>query len=131
MPSGEETILIVDDEDVVRAVASAILNRHGYRTVGAASGEEAIAALERTQGDIDCVLLDLAMPGMSGREVLRVIQNNWPDLPVLMCSGYLSTDIPMDPTGADREIGKPYTSRQLLTEVGELLLRNRVQTDVT
>ena len=116
-----QTILIVDDEPAVRDAAQRILQLKGFQTLVAAGGAEAIAVISENPLAIDTVLLDLTMPGMSGREVMSVIRSRWPQLRVVLCSGYLM-DERSDSNGADMRtnppdgsISKPYSSSELVS----------------
>lgn len=84
-----ETILIIDDEDVVRHVARTLLRRLGYHVIEARDGIEGLAAHEAHRDSIDLVLLDLSMPNLSGRETFRCLRERDSGVPVLICSGYL------------------------------------------
>ena len=87
---GKETILVVDDELVVRSVAEAILRKHGYEVLSAADGLEALDLLARHDGSIDLVLMDMTMPRLSGMDTFRNMRNGQaPNIPVIICSGYL------------------------------------------
>ncbi|MEM7313580.1 MAG: response regulator [Planctomycetota bacterium] len=75
--------------------------------------------LEESQELIDAVLLDLSMPGMSGREVLRTVKRRWPTVPVVLCSGYLSDELPtLD--GPDAVVPKPYSMKKLVTTMSDV-----------
>jgi len=78
-------ILIVDDEQDFRSITKKILDRKGFDTILAGSGEEAIDKLKENP---DVVILDIKMPGMDGHQTLREIKNHSPDLPVIMLSGH-------------------------------------------
>jgi len=84
-----ETILVVDDDDLVRNVALAFLKRLGYQTLVASNGIEALEVFERHQGAIDLVMLDLTMPKLSGQETFARLRAEFDFVPVLICSGYL------------------------------------------
>jgi PAS domain S-box-containing protein len=81
-------ILVVDDEESVRRVNSHVLERMGLRTFVAASGEEAVALYGRHRDEIDCVLLDLTMPGMDGVATLEALRQANPSLKAVLCTGY-------------------------------------------
>ncbi len=87
-PRGTETILLVEDEDQVRALASAVLARQGYKIHTAENGSAAIALLETLSGDVDLLLTDVVMPKMSGRELAEKIAPARPKMKVLFMSGY-------------------------------------------
>jgi two-component system, cell cycle sensor histidine kinase and response regulator CckA len=86
--AGSETILLVEDEPAVRALAQRVLERYGYSVIAAASGDEAIALAQGYNGAIDLLVTDMVMPGMSGREAAQRIQTVRPTTPVLYTSGY-------------------------------------------
>lgn len=97
---GTGTILVVDDEELIRTTAEDMLGFLGYGCLTAASGEEALALLEKRlaegatpEGKVDCVLLDLTMPGMGGPRTLAAIRERWPTLPVLLASGYSEEEV--------------------------------------
>ena len=84
---GSGTILLVEDEDMVRAVAERALIRHGYTVLTAAHGEDAMAMLE-TGTHVDLLLSDVVMPTMDGPTLGRAARIKFPDLPILFMSGY-------------------------------------------
>ncbi len=85
---GTETILLVEDEDEVRVLASEMLRRQGYTVLNARGGEEALRIWELNRNSIDMLLTDVIMPQMSGRELAERLRAMRPDLPVLYISGY-------------------------------------------
>jgi len=84
------TVLVVDDEEGVRTLAERMVQRCGYRAVGATDGLEAIQVIQANPGSIACVLLDLTMPRMDGADTLRELRKIASGLPVILCSGYQS-----------------------------------------
>ena len=86
--AGQETILLVDDEQMILDVGQAMLQKLGYRVIIAKGGEEAIAMLKDADKAIDLVILDLIMPGIDGDQVFDHIHTHLPHLPVLLSSGY-------------------------------------------
>jgi PAS domain S-box-containing protein len=91
-PAGSgQTILVVDDEEIVRQTSMLMLEHFGFNVMMAADGQEALAALELRRNSIDLVLLDLSMPGLSGQEVLNSLKQRFPDLPVVLFTGYATT----------------------------------------
>lgn len=85
---GEGTILVVDDEPMVRDVATAILNRAGMPVVTADHGGQAVELFAAEPDRFALVLVDLTMPGITGAETLRRIHEIRPDMPVVVMSGY-------------------------------------------
>jgi two-component system cell cycle sensor histidine kinase/response regulator CckA len=122
-PRGTETILLVEDEDQVRAVALDILRRHGYRVLEASGGEAALAICERADEHIDLVVTDVVMPKMSGPETVKRIHQLRPGLKVLFMSGYTDDSIVRHGV-LDAEIAylqKPLTPTTLTAKVREVL----------
>jgi CheY-like chemotaxis protein len=121
------TLLVVDDEESVRNVARAILERSGFRVITAAGGAEALAMLrDRSNGQaaVDAVLLDLVMPRMGGKEVLEEVRRLAPELPVIVSSGYSEDDASAGQwacPGPTRFLAKPYRPAELLEIVCGLL----------
>ncbi len=89
-PVGNETVLVVDDEIALRTLLARALGSKGYRVLSAANGLEAIAHLLCSDTRLDVALLDLNMPGASGTDVLKCIQQARPNLPVLVLSGHMT-----------------------------------------
>jgi two-component system, chemotaxis family, CheB/CheR fusion protein len=85
---GSDRVLVVDDEEYVRSVALRMLNRLGLIAVPAGDGFEALEVLARSDEPFDVLLLDLTMPGLSGDEVLTQVRQNYPQLPIIVASGY-------------------------------------------
>jgi two-component system, cell cycle sensor histidine kinase and response regulator CckA len=84
---GSGTILLVEDETMVRAVAERALTRHGYKVLTAENGEAALEILER-EGPVDLMISDVVMPTMDGPTTVRQARKTYPDLPILFISGY-------------------------------------------
>ena len=110
------TILVVDDEVVVRDVAVKMLNRNGFRAIQAGDGAEALRVFEDRRSEISAVLMDLVMPVMSGEEAFRAIREIDASIPVIFSSGY-SAKVVRARCGLMRPDGflqKPYHDSQLL-----------------
>ena len=110
---------------VVRAVAEAILKKHGYNILSAADGEEALDILAREDGLIDLVLMDMTMPRLSGMDTFRKMRKGLaPKVPVVICSGYL-VDLSgfMADTGAipNGFLQKPYDVEDMARTVRKVL----------
>lgn len=117
--TGKETILLVDDEEMIRDLARQILELHGYSVVTAADGQEAIDLYLTQQGRFDLVILDLTMPHLSGIEVLTRIRNVDPQAKVILSSGYPSGET----SRASAFLPKPYRAGLLTRVVREVLDR--------
>ena len=120
---GTETILVVEDEDSVRALATDLLESAGYTVLQARDGEEALQVLERHGEQVRLVFSDMVMPGMSGLALAEEIAKTRPALRVLFTSGYDSGSIARGgvPHGATHFIAKPYTVAGLSRKVREVL----------
>jgi two-component system cell cycle sensor histidine kinase/response regulator CckA len=88
LPVGSETILLVDDEEMIRRLGRRVLEKCGYSVRIAAGGAEAIRTYKKHGGEIDLVLLDVIMPHMNGQEVLRQLKQLNPKVKVLIATGY-------------------------------------------
>ena len=118
--SGKKTVLVVDDEDAIRKVSSLILDQQGFGVLTAVNGESALAVLRTEHQRIDVVLLDLTMPGMSGMRVLEIVNQQYPDLPVILCSGYLA-GVEDELGGKYHTLAKPFSAAKLITSISETL----------
>ena len=123
-------ILIVDDESNIRKLLAGVLGDEGYDTEDAATGESALQRL-RARADIDAVLLDLALPGMDGLEVLRAIRAQPAPPAVLMMSGHGSIESAVQATksGAFDFIEKPLHPPKLLIALANALRVRRLETE--
>jgi two-component system, cell cycle sensor histidine kinase and response regulator CckA len=120
---GDETILLVEDDEQVRRVVHRILERGGYRVLPAASGAEAVRVLEQHPGAVDLLLTDVVMPEMSGRELAERLVKTRPGLRVLYMSGYNDETILHHRvlTQGIALLEKPVAPEALLGRVRELL----------
>ena len=121
--TGSETILVVEDNEMVRDLAQTILQHYGYSVLTAQDGEEAIKVSKEHDGPIDLILTDVVMPKMSGREVSERLNALRPDMKVLYMSGYTGNAI-VHHGVLDREmrfIQKPFTTESLARKVREVL----------
>jgi two-component system cell cycle sensor histidine kinase/response regulator CckA len=116
LEGGDETILIVEDEDAVRGLVHEILTRLGYRVLAAADGKAALAISDRFPEPIHLLLTDVIMPGMDGRELADHMAARRPDTKTLFMSGYAEPPLP-----DDLLLHKPITPDALARKVGEVL----------
>jgi two-component system nitrogen regulation response regulator NtrX len=123
-----DRILIVDDEASIRRALSGLLSDEGFEPDEAADGEAALTAL-RGERPPDLVLLDIAMPGRDGVEILEEIQRTWPGLPVIMMSGHgtIETAVRATQLGAFDFLEKPLSVEKLLLTLRHALERARLE----
>jgi CheY-like chemotaxis protein len=123
--SREARILVVDDEDAVRAVVSRVLEEEGYTVSQARDGREALESLARN-GRVDLVLTDVVMPGLGARELVERLGAEYPGLPVIWMSGYPRDAAFGDggPTGAHAFLQKPIPQDVLVHTVEGVLGRS-------
>jgi CheY-like chemotaxis protein len=115
---GQGTILVVDDEPLLRDVAARLLQGLGYRVLTAPGGESALEILQEKNGEIDLVFLDLFMPGLSGLQTWEQLRTLYPQVRVLFSSGYGEEE--KLPPGADF-LSKPYSLETLSQKVAAAL----------
>ena len=123
---GDETILLVDDEEFIRELGVDVLGQAGYTVLTASNGEQALEVYRKEQAHIDLIILDLIMPGMGGSKCLAGLRKINPQARVLIASGY-SPDASTKGTleaGAAGFINKPYDNKQLLDLVRKILDKN-------
>ena len=119
---GWETVLLVEDEDAVRALAREVLRRHGYVVLEARHGVEAIRVAERHRDDIHLLVSDLVMPHMSGDELARRLSADRPKMKVLFMSGYTERSaVHPDLTVGASFVQKPFTPEALAKKVRSVL----------
>jgi PAS domain S-box-containing protein len=122
-----ETVLIVEDQDTVRQLAAKVLKQHGYCTIEAASGSEAVQLLHRPGTTIDLLLTDVILPGINGRELADRIRGQIPTVKVLFMSGYAGDKLGRRGLLEDglAFLPKPFTPAALLHKVGTILASER------
>ena len=123
------SILIVDDEEVLQDVLSALVREEGHEAISARTGEEALALVEREE--IDLVLLDLMLPGMSGMEVLRRIREQDPELVVVVITAFSSIEGAIDAMkqGAFHYIPKPFKNEEVRLTIRKGLERRQLKAE--
>lgn len=127
---GNETILVVDDEEGVRNIAKKQLECLGYKVILAEDGNEAINRCEEKKGEIDLVLLDMIMPGLAGKETYFELKKINPEIKVLLISGYSQNGkvIEILQEGVLGFIQKPFRLKELSKIISETL-KKRVYPD--
>jgi PAS domain S-box-containing protein len=123
---GEKTVLVVEDEESIRKLATEILGQYGYAVISAGDGEEALTTAGEHKGEIGLLLTDVVMPRMGGRELYERLRQLRPGIKVLYMSGYTDNAIVhqgvLDPGIAFLQ--KPYSPISLLRKVKEVLEEN-------
>ncbi|MBN2434396.1 MAG: response regulator [Spirochaetes bacterium] len=117
------TVLLVDDEDMLRATTSRMLKNFGLSVIEACNGQECIDIFIQNNRDIDLVLLDIMMPGIGGDEVFMVINKINPKVPVIMVSGFVQKDRfeRINKKNIAGFISKPFTLDELYSSIGGVL----------
>ena len=116
---GGETILLVEDEELLRRLAGRGLARHGYIVLEAANGEEALTLLDQHLPDVSLVVTDMTLPGMSGRELADRVRDRRRDIKILYTSGFID-DAAIE-SGIEQStrpfLQKPYTPAALAAKI--------------
>jgi CheY-like chemotaxis protein len=122
MPSSlPKTILIVDDEELIRVLTARMLQEAGYKVVTASDGYEALKLLTQLVGSVDLLVIDLRMPGMSGEQLAERVRQCVPAALLLFMSGYTSPDDTGSLPGPF--LAKPFSQADFLSNVQQLLQR--------
>jgi len=117
--TGNQTILMVDDEDLLLTMGQTILSTYGYRVLTANSGSKALEIISKSEQQIDLLITDLVMPNMSGRELAEQVRRISPFTAILCSSGYVRPN----PEEQERTayLQKPFTTQELLLKVKHAL----------
>lgn len=123
---GSGTVLVIDDEEIVRRTVKVALQRFGYDVILAEDGRQGVEAFRQAAGRVGVVLLDMTMPVMSGEETFRELRMMRPDIKVILSSGYNEVEAIRHFTGKGLAgfIQKPYTSVRLAEAVRAVLNRH-------
>jgi len=114
--TGTQTVLMIDDEDLLLTMGEMVLSSYGYRVLTANNGQKGLELFCKCSKEIDLVITDLVMPQMSGRELMEKLRQHSPDVKIICASGFIRT-------GADDEetyLQKPFTSQDLLRKVKQV-----------
>ena len=124
--TGTETVLLVEDEPQVRAVAARALRSAGYRVLEATNGRDGVQVARREREAIDLILSDVVMPEMGGKEMVELARQFLPSVAVLFVSGYIAGSFPLpnDDPSASMFLQKPFTPQELLAMVRQVLDRH-------
>lgn len=118
-----ETVLLVEDEEMVRRIVRRGLERLNYKVLEAADAKSALALVQRGEMPIGVVVTDIMMPGMNGRELADTLQRTNPSLPIVLVSGYADDAARRDGmhTGMQAFLQKPFSAEQLSTTIRALI----------
>ncbi|MBC2709662.1 MAG: response regulator [Desulfosarcina sp.] len=121
--NGSETVLLVDDEDMIIDVGQALLKKLGYRVIAVKSGQEAVEVVHRMGSGIGLVILDMIMPGMDGGRAFDRIREICPEIPVMLSSGYAINDQAekIMSRGCNGFMQKPFSVSELSQKVRQTL----------
>jgi PAS domain S-box-containing protein len=126
LAGGNETILLIEDEELVRELGVTILEKFGYTVLSAGDGQEALEVYEKEKGNISLVILDVVMPRMDGKQCFEELLRINPTVKVIISTGLAQNGLVRDivELGAKGSVNKPYGMRQLLQMVREVLDRD-------
>jgi two-component system cell cycle sensor histidine kinase/response regulator CckA len=121
--TGQETILLVEDEDAVRSFAARALTQRGYRVLEAAGGEQALEIVRNRPGDIHLIVTDVVMPNMDGPSLVRAVRGLRPDIQVIFMSGYAEESFRRNDEKPEdlHFLPKPFGLKQLAAKVKDVL----------
>jgi len=117
--ASRKTILLAEDESLLRELGETILRQAGYKVVTAPGAEELRALVSEYSDRVDLLLTDVIMPGLGGQELVALVKRRWPDIRILYMSGYSSEEI----DDLDRDAGflqKPFTPGELMKKIADL-----------
>jgi len=119
--SGDESILVVDDEEALRILASELLSEQGYKVFSAEGGERALRILENEH--VDLIFSDVVMPDMDGYQLAEIVQSKYPHIKIQLASGFTDNrhENHLDKNLQKNTLPKPYTSNLLLKSIRALL----------
>jgi CheY-like chemotaxis protein len=129
MVNGSETVLLVDDEEIVVGVGTQMLQKLGYTVLVARNGQEAVEVCKNNSGDIGLVLLDMIMPGMEAGETYDQLKAINPAIKVILSSGYSldqNTSAIIE-RGCNGFIQKPFNMKILQEKISEIMNSNSVE----
>lgn len=123
LPTGTETILVVEDEKLLLQFLKTILVRQGFKVITAIDGIEAIEVYDQHKTEIALVLSDLGLPKLGGKDALKRMKEVNPTLPTIVASGYLDPNLRTDlaKIGVEEIVQKPYLPKQFLKKIRSLL----------
>lgn len=127
MSGAATTVLVIDDEELIVTLLREILKRDGYEVLSAGNGRDGIELFKERRDDVSCVILDLTMPGLSGREVYKSIRQLECSVPVIFSSGYGIVDDLLEVVREDqlKFLPKPFSPSEVTQFIREALVESR------
>lgn len=120
--TGPQTVLIADDEPMLRILMTKILEKRGLTVLVARDGREAVELYKQNSGDITALVFDVVMPRMSGRQALEEIRSYRPDIPAMLCTGYCEeSESILKGLGDVNLLSKPYSTKDFLLRLNDML----------
>jgi len=121
--TGRPTVFVIDDEEIIRTMATDMLTDSGYEVISARDGEEALELFRESAHKIDIVLLDMIMPGLGGSEIFDLLRQINPDVKVIFSSGFSAEELPhgLLQQGTTDFIEKPYRIDELLAKISSMI----------
>ncbi len=123
LPTGNETILLVDDEDSIRDFLSEILEEHGYKVINASNGKEGLRKFKEINDKIHLLISDIIMPKMGGQELANELRKLQPDIKILFISGNVNNDFikEQSPDSNVSFLHKPFTYDSIMSKIRKIL----------
>lgn len=126
VPQGTGTILVIDDEKLIRLTASGLLNSMGYEVILAENGLEGVTLFKENAQQIDLIILDMIMPIMGGREAFVKLRNIRPDIPIIISSGFAKDEdmLELRKHGINGFLSKPFRKYELAEMLHQVLKKD-------
>jgi DNA-binding response OmpR family regulator len=115
-------ILLAEDEELLRELETTILEQAGYEVITAEGSDELRSLVSGYKDNVDLLLTDVVMPGVSGQELVRLARGRWPDVRVLYMSGYSNEEIRISEPDAEF-LQKPFTPSELMAKIQAILTK--------
>jgi len=133
VPADAGYVLVIDDDPAVSNVVTNVLKRFGFSVLLANSGADGLEVFERNRDSVSVVLLDMTMPGMSGVETMKQLQERQINVPIILTSGLSENEISDQMQGSEivHFLKKPYKPQKLVNIVSKALLRHQIKDDAT
>ena len=123
MPKKKQTVLIVEDEDILRMLLQTMLEEHGFTVIAATDGEEAIEMFKQHKDEVGVILSDLGLPKLGGWDAFLKMKEIQPDLQGILASGYFEESVKEEiiKSGANNFIQKPYNPPEIVAMLQDIL----------